>query len=181
MEIKNISIEDIIPYENNPRINDKAVDKVAESIKEYGWKQPLVIDKENVIVVGHTRYLAALSLGIKQVPCLVADDLTEKQIRAYRIADNKTSDFSIWDNVKLLDELEGLEDMFTGFDINDFDGTVLDERNSTMITDDDFESMYEVVFRSKSADKIEEIKRLWEELPDEEDTGGGNIREETGD
>lgn len=115
-------IDEIKPYDNNPRINENAIDKVAESIKTFGWQQPLVLDKNGVIIVGHTRYKAAIKLGIHEVPCVIADQLTEKQVRAYRIADNKTSDYSIWDNVKLLEELQDLDDVFTGFDMDDLGG-----------------------------------------------------------
>lgn len=95
MKIVEKRLDEIRPYENNPRRNDEAVQYVAESIKTFGWKQPIVIDKDGVIIVGHTRYKAAQSLGIEKVPCLIADDLTPEQVKAYRIADNKVSDFSV--------------------------------------------------------------------------------------
>ena len=104
-------IAEIKPYDNNPRHNEAAVDAVASSIKEFGWKQPLVIDKDNVIVVGHTRYLSAKKLGLSEVPCLIADDLTEEQIAAYRLADNKTNELATWDFEKLKAELEGISDI----------------------------------------------------------------------
>jgi len=116
MEIIQKSIEELIPYINNPRKNDAAVDKVAGSIKEFGFKVPIVVDKDNVIVAGHTRYKAAQKLNIDYVPCVVADDLTDQQIKAFRIADNKVSEFSEWDEELLQLELEGLDDIFTGFD-----------------------------------------------------------------
>ena len=81
-------LEDLVPYENNPRNNDEAVDYVAQSIKEFGFKVPVVIDTNNVIVAGHTRYKASKKLGINEIPCLVADDLTPEQIKAFRLADN---------------------------------------------------------------------------------------------
>ena len=120
MQIQMVKVEDIIPYENNPRHNEAAVEPVKESIKAYGFRVPMILDKENIIVAGHTRYEAAQALGMDEVPVLYVDDLTEDQVRAYRIADNKTSDFSIWDNKKLLEELEGLDDLFTGFNFDDF-------------------------------------------------------------
>ena len=104
MDISEIKVKDLIPYENNPRLNDDAVEYVMQSIEEFGFKVPIVIDKDNVIVCGHTRWKAAQRLGMKTVPCIVADDLTPEQIRAYRIADNKVTDFSLWDNKKLLSE-----------------------------------------------------------------------------
>lgn len=102
MEIKMVKIDDLKPYENNPRFNDDAVQYVAKSIKEFGFKVPMVIDKNNVIVAGHTRYKASMELGLKEVPCIVADDLTEEQIKAFRLADNKVSEQASW-NYDLLD------------------------------------------------------------------------------
>lgn len=169
MNIQWVNIDEIKPYERNPRLNVLAVDKVAESLKEYGWKQPIVVDKNNVIIVGHTRYKAAQSIGMDKVPVIIANDLTQKQVRGYRIADNKTSDFSIWDNKLLLEELEGLDDIFTGFEGFNIDGEVLNEKETSLLNEDDFDTMYEVVFRSKSSDKIEQIKMMWEELDEESD------------
>ena len=105
------NIVEIKPYENNPRHNESAIDAVASSIKEFGWKQPLVIDKDNVIVVGHTRWLAAKKLGLSEVPCLIASDLTDEQIAAYRLADNKTNELATWDFEKLKTELESISDI----------------------------------------------------------------------
>ena len=105
MNIKMMGLDEIKPYEKNPRKNDDAVQYVAESIKEFGFKVPIVVDKDNVIVAGHTRYKAAKYLSLKQVPCVIADDLTKKQIKAYRLADNKVSEFAKWDNGLLDSEL----------------------------------------------------------------------------
>ena len=121
MQIVEKGIKDIKPYEKNPRKNDSAVDAVANSIKEFGFKVPVVIDKDNVIVCGHTRYKAAKKLGIDKVPCVVADDLTEEQIKAYRLADNKVSELAEWDIDLLGDELDGIFDIDMsdfGFDID---------------------------------------------------------------
>lgn len=168
MKITTKNINDIFPYENNPRINDNAISKVAESIKAYGWQQPIVVDKNGVIIVGHTRYKAAKLLGLIEIPCVVADNLSEKEAKAYRIADNKTSDFSIWDNRLLLEELEDLDDLFTGFEINDMsDAEVLNEKDDSLITEDDFKMMYEVVFRSEDKEKIAKIKEIWDSMSDE--------------
>ena len=111
MTIAMKNIAEIKPYENNPRHNESAIDAVASSIKEFGWKQPLVIDKDNVIVVGHTRWLAAKKLGLNEVPCLIASDLTDEQIAAYRLADNKTNELATWDFEKLKTELESISDI----------------------------------------------------------------------
>ena len=111
MTIKEIKTADLIPYENNPRNNDAAVDAVANSIKQFGFKVPIVIDKDNVIVAGHTRLKAAEKLGLDKVPCIVADDLTEEQIKAFRLADNKTAELAEWDFEKLESELQELADL----------------------------------------------------------------------
>lgn len=124
MKIVEIELEKLKPYENNPRINDEAVPAVAESIKEFGWQQPIVIDRENVIIAGHTRYKAAMKLGLKTVPVKYADELTEAQIREYRLADNKTAELATWDDEKLKEELEkcGDFDMSAfGFDDSDYE------------------------------------------------------------
>lgn len=110
MQIVEKKLEELIPYEKNPRKNDAAVKYVQESISKFGFKVPIVIDKDNVIVAGHTRYKASKNLGIDVVPCVVADDLTPKQIKAYRLADNKVSEFATWDNDLLMDELFDLKD-----------------------------------------------------------------------
>jgi site-specific DNA-methyltransferase (adenine-specific) len=111
MQIIEKRIEELIDYENNPRHNEAAVGKVAASIEEFGFKVPIVIDKDNVIIAGHTRRKAAERLGLQTVPCIVADDLTEEQVKAFRLADNKTSEFAEWDFDKLNEELEELRDM----------------------------------------------------------------------
>lgn len=108
MKVEIRSIESIYPYEKNPRVNDDAVDAVARSIREYGFRQPIVIDAEGVIICGHTRYKAALRLGMSEVPVHVVKDLPPEKIRAYRIADNKTHDIAHWDDDALRQEIEAL-------------------------------------------------------------------------
>lgn len=102
-------VDDLIPYENNPRRNENAVDAVAESIRQFGWQVPVVVDKDNVIAAGHTRILAAKRLGIKEVPCVVAEDLTEEQIRAFRLVDNRSGELAMWDFDRLREEFEGID------------------------------------------------------------------------
>ena len=97
MNISNMKVSDIRPYEKNPRLNEGAVDAVAASIKEFGWRAPIVVDREMVIICGHTRLLAAKKLGLDVVPVHVADNLTPEQVQAYRIADNKTGEIAEWD------------------------------------------------------------------------------------
>lgn len=123
MQIILKKINEVIPYERNPRKNEDAVEFVANSIKEFGFKVPIVIDKDGIIVAGHTRHKAALKLGIKEVPCIVADDLTDEQIKAYRLADNKVSEKAEWDYNLLDAELGEILDVDMGtfgFDIPDF-------------------------------------------------------------
>jgi len=123
VEIVTKKVKDIKPYKNNPRvISDFAVEKVANSIKEFGIKQPLVIDENNTIVVGHTRLKACELLGIKEVPCIVAEDLTKEQIDAYRLADNKTGEFSLWDDKKLEIEMEDISIDMEQFGFDLFEG-----------------------------------------------------------
>lgn len=110
-------LEDIQPYENNPRLNDKAVKYVKKSIKRFGFKNPIIVDSDGVIVAGHTRYKASLELGLETVPVIIADDLTEKQIKAYRLADNKTAEHAEWD-FNVLDA--ELFDLSPSFDMSDF-------------------------------------------------------------
>lgn len=105
MDIKEIKLTELKPYENNPRNNEEAVEPVMNSIKEFGFKVPIVIDKNNVIIAGHTRYKAAKKLDLQEVPCIIADDLTEEQIKAFRLADNKVSEFAKWNKGLLADEL----------------------------------------------------------------------------
>lgn len=115
MKIIDKSISELIPYENNPRDNSDAVDYVAASIEEFGFKVPIIIDRDGVIVAGHTRLKAAQKLGIKTVPCIIADDLSDEQIKAFRLADNKVSEFAQWDFSKLEQELSELN-----FDMSEF-------------------------------------------------------------
>lgn len=123
MNVKEINIKDIRPYEKNPRKNNSAVPYVAESIKQFGFKVPIIIDKNNVIVAGHTRYKAAKKLGINTVPVIIADDLTDEQIKAFRLADNKVAEQAEWDIDLLNEELEEIFDI----DMTDFGFEVLEE------------------------------------------------------
>ena len=104
-------ISEIVPYVNNPRNNKEAVDLVAASISEFGFKNPIILDKNNVIIAGHTRYKAAQKLGLTEVPCLIADDLTPAQVKAFRLADNKVAEAATWDMDLLKIELDGITDI----------------------------------------------------------------------
>ena len=111
-----MKLSDIIPYENNPRKNEKAVEAVKNSIKQFGFKNPIIVDENNVIISGHTRRFAAMELGLKTVPVVIATDLTEEQVRAFRLADNRVASFSYWDEEKLKDESAGISEI----DLSDF-------------------------------------------------------------
>lgn len=121
MKIVEKQITDIHPYEKNSRINDQAVDAVARSIELYGWRSPIIVDKDNVIICGHTRLKAAQQLGIKKVPCIVAENLTPPQIKAYRIADNRLAEIATWDYKKVLEELDFLRDAEIDMSLLDFE------------------------------------------------------------
>ena len=138
MKIKSIAIDKLIPYHNNPR-KDQAVDKVASSINEYGFQQPIVVDKNMVVVVGHTRLMGAKKLGLKRVPTVIAD-LTETQAKAYRIADNRINEDSTWDMELLNLEIAGLSEVDFDLDLLGFDSSELDKlliNNEEYLTDED--------------------------------------------
>ena len=168
MKIEYRKTKDLIPYENNPRKNDEAVEKVAMSIKEYGFRQPIVIDEEGVIITGHTRLKAAKVLGLDEVPVIVASDLTEEQVKAYRIADNKVSDFSIWDNKKLLEELNDI-DLFTGFETSELFGEELDEKDNDFlkdIIDKQGKDNLTINYKCRSIDEFSDIMSYIESIKD---------------
>ena len=133
MDVIEKKLKDIKPYEKNPRKNDSAVDAVANSIREFGFKVPVVIDKDGVIVCGHTRYKAAKKLGLKTVPCVIADDLTEEQIKAYRLADNKVSELAEWDIDLLGEELDGIFDI----DMSDFGFDLSEDEEEIEVIEDE--------------------------------------------
>ena len=124
LNIKTMKVDDLIPYDKNPRVNDMAVEYVANSIQSFGFKVPIVVDKNNVVINGHTRLKAAKSLGLEEVPVVIADDLNEEQAKAFRLADNMTAQMSGW-NIDLLDEELG--DLADSFDMGEFGFQVLDE------------------------------------------------------
>ena len=143
MQIQSVNIDKVIPYARNPRKNEAAVGKVAASIKEFGWKQPIVVDKEMVVIAGHTRWEAARQLGLDSVPVLIADDLTETQVKAYRLADNRVADESQWDDALLALELDDLSEMdyslaLTGFSAAEIDQLMasVDKLEQGLVDDD---------------------------------------------
>ena len=134
MEIIYKNIKDLKPYEKNPRRNNEAVKYVAKSIEEFGFKVPVIIDKDGVIVCGHTRYKASKKLGYTEIPCIIADDLTEEQIKAFRLADNKVSEKAEWDFNLLSEELD---DIFN-IEMSDF-GFEIDIEEVEEIKEDNYE------------------------------------------
>jgi DNA modification methylase len=132
VEMKKVSV--LREYDNNPRNNDKAIEAVANSIKEFGFKVPIVITSDNVIIAGHTRLLASRSLGLEEVPCIIADDLNEAQIKAFRLADNKTAELATWDLSKLEAELKDID-----MDMLQFGFEELEELLPDNAADDDFD------------------------------------------
>lgn len=134
IEITMRKIEELTPYENNPRNNDMAVDAVAESIKQFGFKNPVIIDKDGVIVAGHTRYKAAKKLGITDIPCISANDLSDEQIKAFRLADNKTAELAEWDEDLLGKEMSGI----INIDMSQFGFSVGEDELGEEVQDDKY-------------------------------------------
>lgn len=159
MDIKTIELKNLIPYDKNPRKNDKAVKYVAASIREFGFKVPIVIDRNNVIVAGHTRYKAAQELGLKNVPCIVADDLTDEQIRAFRLADNKTAEMAGWDFEVLDFELKCIETL----DMSEFGFFDTEERQMRDISDNIDLGDYKLIVEGSE----ESLEELYNRLIDE--------------
>lgn len=153
MEIIYKPVSDLIPYENNPRKNDEAVQYVANSIKEFGFKVPIIVDSDNVIVTGHTRLKAAIKLGLTEVPVIVADDLTEEQINAFRLADNKVAEMADWDFDRLDLELDEID-----FDMSEF-GFELQtvEENDSELVDIAYKEKISVVIDCEDENQAEEI------------------------
>ncbi|MGL5460781.1 MAG: ParB N-terminal domain-containing protein [Cetobacterium sp.] len=127
IKIIEMNIEDLKPYNNNPRYNTKAIEEVANSIREFGFKNPIIVDSDNVIICGHTRLEASKLLGLEVVPVVVANDLSEAQVRAFRIADNKVSEHSEWDYTKIFEEIELLKSEDYDIELTGFKESELEE------------------------------------------------------
>lgn len=153
MTIVNKKLDELHPYANNPRINDGAVDAVAKSIEQYGFKVPMVITADGEIVCGHTRYKAAQTLGLDEVPCVVADDLTPEQVKSFRLVDNKTVELAEWDNDLLKDELASIQ--IPELDEFDFDWGIESEQEESAKEDE-----YEVNPPKEPKSKIGNIYKL---------------------
>lgn len=149
-------INEISPYYNNPRNNKEAIEHVMNSIQQFGFKVPVVIDTNNIIVSGHTRYEASKRLNLKEIPCVIIEDLNEQQIKAFRIADNKVAERAEWDWDKLAEELDsivdidmeefGFEDIIKGHELDDFDLSYVAD--------------YKIYVKSEDPEQIEMAKRI---------------------
>ena len=171
-------VDELIPYINNPRLNDNAVDAVASSIKNFGFKNPIVIDSDNEIINGHTRLKAAKKLGLDTVPVIIADDLTEAQKKAFRLADNKVSEIAEWDIDMLELELNELSDLDIDIDMEEFGFEVIENIKSEEA--DELKDLYEsdlgpydkahylITILNKDKNKIESIIEKLEEMDDVE-------------
>lgn len=162
MKIKMMPIGQVLPYEKNPRRNEQAVDGVAASIQEFGWRQPIVVDEDGVIIVGHTRLMAAEKLGLDKVPVHVAEGLTPEQVKAYRIADNRTGEDAEWDEELLKAELESLKDEDFDLSLTGFNTTELEQILIQAVT---------VLPPATPPDETQP------ELPEEPDTVSGDLYE----
>ena len=168
LEIINKKLDELKPYENNPRFNDDAVEYVANSIKEFGFKVPIVIDKDNVIVAGHTRYKASMELGLNEVPCIIADDLNEEQIKAFRLADNKVGEQASWD-FELLDE--ELNDLGLNMEDYGFDNISIDWAEVDELSENTYEEPSHRMLECPKCHHIDRdihFKKVEKEISDEE-------------
>ena len=138
MNIIEIPINQLKPYKKNARFNENAVPKVAESIRQFGFKVPIVVDKNMVVITGHTRLEASKQLGLEKVPCIIADDLTPKQVKAFRLVDNRTSEFASWNYDLLQSELETLDIDLSDFEFPDltYEDTLSAEELESILDDD---------------------------------------------
>lgn len=169
IEYKDIS--SLHPYKNNPRMNEGAIDMVASSIRDFGFKVPIVIDKHGTIVCGHTRYEASKMLGLNKVPCVIADDLSEDAIKAFRIVDNRTAEIADWDMAKLELELDSIADFpladyemdwFTDTDGGNLD-ELLDGYEEKVLDKEHIESDYKIIYVPVPRSEAPRIQKVFKE------------------
>lgn len=157
MEIVNININEIKPYSKNPRVIDDAVEYVKKSIEKFGFKNPIIIDRNKEIICGHVRYEAAKRLNLINVPCIIENNLTPKQIKAFRIAENKTSEMARWNFDLLLDEINLLSEFNMsdfGFDTDDYTGELY------LNDEEDVVCIYKITVKSLYEEEIEKAKKI---------------------
>ena len=166
MDIIDLPIKAIKPYKNNPRHNDKAVEYVANSIREFGFKQPIVIDDQYEIVCGHTRWKAAKAIGLETVPCVMADDLTPEQIQAYRLADNKTAEMADWDFDLLEQELNEIDP--AEFDMADFgffaENNIVESANEKENREIQLKEEFQIIIDCESEEDMQNKYNMLEEM-----------------
>ena len=155
LNIEYMGLNEIIPYEFNPRFNDEAVEKVAESIKAFGFKVPVIIDTNNVLIAGHTRIKASEKIGLKEIPVIRATDLTDEQVKAYRLADNKVAEFSEWDYELLESELSDILNMdMEAFGFEELFDEMEAESDIDLYTDKVETPVYEVTGEKPSLEEL---------------------------
>ena len=182
MKVKTVKIDDIKPYNNNPRQNDgEAIDQVADSIKTFGWQQPIVVDKDMVIIVGETRYKAAKKLKLTSLPVKIATNLTSTMAKQYRIADNRVGEYSDWDDSKLVkefDELEKVEDGLDhlGFSQDDIDAFTADDLPDDLFDNGDEEKPQKILLKfgdvsiEISDEELQELKTAYDKFKADSET-----------
>lgn len=193
LKIKYVKLTEIKPCISNPRVNNElAVEKVANSISNFGFKQPIIVDKNMEIIAGHTRYIAAINLQLDEVPIIVAEDLTEDQVKALRIADNKTAEYSEWDIGLLKDELKELDEMgfnleATGFDFEEVEkilSSLEDDVNNLDLNREDSdikdETVRKIVFGKykgvMTEEEYEKLEKVYLQYVDDNTTSFGFIK-----
>lgn len=162
MKIQNIKIDSLIPYDKNPRNNNESISSVMNSIKEFGFQQPIVVTKKRVVIIGHTRLLAAKNLKMKEVPVLIADGLSHSQVKALRLVDNKTGEKSFWDTELLRDEISDLAGLNFDIDMKDF-GFEDFELNSVFGANEGGEGTNDTSF-DESDDELPPLKKVGDSL-----------------
>ena len=144
-KIVNVKIDEIIPYEDNPRDFSNTIEPLIKSIKEFGWQQPILLDKNKVIIAGHARLEAAKKMGLKEVPCIIAEDLSDEKVKALRIADNKTAEIASWDYDKLKKECEGIfGDLKTDLSSFGFSNNEISRMTHKPLSEEDQKVMQEI-------------------------------------
>ena len=160
-QIQYVKLNELIPYARNPRNNEDAVEHVASSIREFGFQSPIIVDKDNTIIAGHTRYNAAKRLKLDEVPIIKASDLTEAQVKAFRLADNRVSEYATWNDELLAIEFEELQDLdfdlgLTGFEELEIESLLNEDESDNEV----FEDGYEVELPKEPKAKQGDIYRL---------------------
>ncbi len=178
LKVEYWDIGDVRPYPNNPRNNDESVEYVANSIREFSFQQPIVVDADGTVIAGHTRLKAAKRLGMETVPVVVADNLTPAQVNAYRLADNKVAERSVWDVDALADELDGLAEIDMGmFDFDLSEIPTVDDFGTGFELPDSDGPEYRTVSLHMSGEQYETFREMQEEVEVEGEDGNEAARQ----